>query len=80
MIDGDHFGEIALISTHETRVATVLAVETSELYRLDRSDFLHAILPYPDLLEKIQYIAQERMQMTKELDERVSTKAIVLSA
>ncbi|GJQ71734.1 hypothetical protein Trydic_g11427 [Trypoxylus dichotomus] len=70
--DGDHFGEIALITNNDRRVASVVTVETSELYRLDRSDFLNSIIPYPDLLMKIQVIAQERMTVTKELEERLT--------
>ncbi|XP_044265658.1 potassium/sodium hyperpolarization-activated cyclic nucleotide-gated channel 1-like [Tribolium madens] len=67
--DGDHFGEIALVTPEAQRVASVIAVETCELYRLDRKDFIKAIHPYPDLLEKIQKIAADRMEKTNLMEE-----------
>lgn len=73
MYDGDHFGEIALIVRNSLRVASVVTVEVCEVNRLDRIDFLHAILPYPDLLTRIEQIAYDRMVMTKEMDKRVHT-------
>ncbi|KAJ9575889.1 hypothetical protein L9F63_007201, partial [Diploptera punctata] len=63
--EGSHFGEIAIIMEF-TRTATVVAVETCELYRLDRVDFRAAIGPYPDLLVKIEQIARRRFQETQE--------------
>ncbi|KAI4461103.1 i[[h]] channel isoform e [Holotrichia oblita] len=73
LYDGDHFGEIALIVRNSLRVASVITVEACEVNRLDRIDFLNAILPYPDLLMKIEQIAYDRMMMTKEMDERIHT-------
>lgn len=67
--DGAHFGEIALVMQDELRVASVIAVEVCELYRLDRKDFVRAIHPYPDLLDNIQRIAADRMEKTTMLDE-----------
>lgn len=67
--DGAHFGEIALVMQDELRVASVIAVEVCELYRLDRKDFVKAIHPYPDLLDNIQRIAADRMEKTTMLDE-----------
>lgn len=69
MEDGAHFGEIALVMQDELRVASVIAVEVCELYRLDRKDFVKAIHPYPDLLDNIQRIAADRMEKTTMLDE-----------
>lgn len=51
------------------RIATVIAVEVSEIYRLDQKDFVKAINPYPDLLANIQHIAAERMEVATMLDE-----------
>lgn len=53
----------------QLRVASVIAVEICELYRLDRKDFVRAIHPYPDLLNNIQHIAADRMERTAILDE-----------
>lgn len=61
MSDGDHFGEIALIMDDGKRSASVVAVENCELYKLRRKDFMRAILPYPEIVERIERIASERM-------------------
>lgn len=53
----------------ELRVASVIAVEVCELYKLERNDFVKAIHPYPDLLNNIQRIAADRMERTTMLDE-----------
>ncbi|KAB0799376.1 hypothetical protein PPYR_07256 [Photinus pyralis] len=68
--DGDHFGEIALVMSDELRVASVLAVDTCELYKLDRKEFVRAVHPYPDLLDVIQHTAMDRLEKTAILDER----------
>lgn len=55
------------------RIASVIAVEMCELYRLDRSDFAHSIYPYPDLLHNVEHIATERMEKTEIYDEHHRT-------
>lgn len=67
--DGAHFGEVALLIKDTYRIASVVAVEVSEIYRLDQRDFVKAISPYPDLLSNIQHIAEERMEVSMMLDE-----------
>ncbi|KAG7203711.1 hypothetical protein KM043_013739 [Ampulex compressa] len=62
--DGAHFGEIALVMPDERRVASVVAVEVCELYRLDRADFARTIHPYPLLWERIKKVAIERHEKT----------------
>ncbi|XP_048511333.1 potassium/sodium hyperpolarization-activated cyclic nucleotide-gated channel 1-like [Athalia rosae] len=62
--DGAHFGEIALVMPDERRVASVVAVEICELYRLERADFVRTIHPYPMLWERIKKIAMERHERT----------------
>ncbi|XP_043801019.1 potassium/sodium hyperpolarization-activated cyclic nucleotide-gated channel 1-like [Apis laboriosa] len=62
--DGAHFGEVALIMPNELRVASVVAVEICELYRLNRADFMRTIHPYPMLWERIKKIAIERHEKT----------------
>jgi len=66
--DGAHFGEIALVMPDARRVASVVAVEICELYRLDRADFARTIHPYPMLWEQIKKIAVERHERTTILD------------
>ncbi|KAG5319833.1 HCN4 protein, partial [Pseudoatta argentina] len=62
--DGAHFGEIALVMLNERRVASVVAVEICELYRLDRADFARTVHPYPMLWEQVKKIALERQERT----------------
>nr|XP_022919815.1 potassium/sodium hyperpolarization-activated cyclic nucleotide-gated channel 2-like [Onthophagus taurus] len=74
LTDGNHFGEVALVVKTEKRIASVVATECSEMYRLNRKDFMRALLPYPDLLTKIQHIAATRKEETDAADDRMSTK------
>jgi hypothetical protein len=62
--DGAHFGEIALVMPDAKRVASVVAVETCKLYKLDRADFARTIHPYPMLWERIKKIAIDRHEKT----------------
>ncbi|XP_051169167.1 potassium/sodium hyperpolarization-activated cyclic nucleotide-gated channel 1-like [Leptopilina boulardi] len=62
--DGAHFGEIALVMPDEKRIASVVAVEVCELYRLERADFSRTIHPYPMLWERIKQIAMDRHEKT----------------
>ncbi|XP_076766950.1 potassium/sodium hyperpolarization-activated cyclic nucleotide-gated channel 1 [Xylocopa sonorina] len=68
--DGAHFGEVALVMPNELRVASVVAVEMCELYRLNRTDFARTIHPYPMLWETIKKIAIERHEKTMILNEQ----------
>ncbi|XP_053597982.1 potassium/sodium hyperpolarization-activated cyclic nucleotide-gated channel 2-like [Microplitis demolitor] len=68
--DGAHFGEVAMVMPNERRVATVVAVEVCELYKLERSDFMRTIYPYPVLWERIKKIAVERHEKTLTIDAR----------
>lgn len=62
--DGAYFGEIALVMPEARRVASVVAIEICELYRLDRADFARTIHPYPMLWEQIKKIAIKRHERT----------------
>lgn len=62
--DGAHFGEIALVMPDAKRVASVVAVETCKLYKLERADFARTIHPYPMLWERVKKIAIERHEKT----------------
>lgn len=64
LVDGAHFGEIALVMDNEKRVANVVAVEPCEIYSLKRNDFLKAIDPYPELFNRIKRMALYRLQQT----------------
>lgn len=67
--DGAYFGEIALVTPETARVASVVAAEICEVYKLERKDFIKAIHPYPDLLEKIQKVAIDRMEKAVAVEE-----------
>ncbi|XP_068968408.1 potassium/sodium hyperpolarization-activated cyclic nucleotide-gated channel 1-like isoform X1 [Bombus flavifrons] len=66
--DGSYFGEIALVMDTEHRVATIVAVETCEIFVLYRHDFQRFISPYPDLLNRLQNVALEHLNESLPLD------------
>ncbi|CAK1543811.1 unnamed protein product [Leptosia nina] len=62
--DGDHFGTVALLMKDSKRIATVVAVEITHLYRLDTIHFR----------ERVETLASKRMHETVVLDEEFRRK------
>lgn len=59
--DGDHFGEISLLEKGRKRTATIIALETCEIYKLEQKDFRRVVQPHTDLYERMQRVANDRM-------------------
>jgi CRP-like cAMP-binding protein len=55
--DGGHFGELALILNDASLVANIIAVETSELLALNKSDFDMVMVQYPNLSRYLYQVA-----------------------
>jgi len=68
--DGGHFGEVALLVADQRRIASVIAIDICEVYRLDRKDFRRCIDVHSELFAEIERIAAERMERTNKLEER----------
>lgn len=68
--DGAYFGEIALLVADQRRVASVIAIEVCEVYRLDRKDFRHCIDVHSELFAEIERIATERVEKTVRVEEQ----------
>lgn len=62
LADGSYFGEMSLFVDKETRNASVVSIDFCEMYTLNKNDFMDAIAPYPDLLERIEKLAKERLK------------------
>lgn len=60
--DGSHFGEVALLLKGQTRIATIIALEMCEIYKLSQKDFQRVILPHPNILNKLELIALRRVK------------------
>lgn len=60
--DGSHFGEIALLLKGQKRIATIIALEICEIYKLSQKDFQRVILPHPNILNKLEIIALRRVK------------------
>ena len=50
---GGYFGELALLN-EEPRAASVIALEKTEIYRLNKTDFLAVIKNSPELGDEIR--------------------------
>ncbi|XP_029174384.1 potassium/sodium hyperpolarization-activated cyclic nucleotide-gated channel 2-like [Nylanderia fulva] len=68
--DGAYFGEIALLVADQRRVASVIAIEVCETYRLDRKDFRQCIDVNSELFAEIERIATERVEKTVRVEEQ----------
>ncbi|KAG5674638.1 hypothetical protein PVAND_004592 [Polypedilum vanderplanki] len=73
--DGDYFGEMSFISDVDYRFCKAIALETTECYKLSREDFQHLVNSYPDLLQKVEALALERMENIFMLEEFSNTKS-----
>lgn len=65
---GDVFGEIAMLDGGE-RTATVVASETCDLLRVDRTDFLPFLEARPDLCIRLMGVLCERVRWTSAIIE-----------
>lgn len=70
LVDGAHFGEVALLVADQRRVASVVAIEVCEVYRLERKDFRQCIDVHSELFAKIERIATERVERTIRIEEQ----------
>ncbi|KRT80080.1 cNMP binding protein [Oryctes borbonicus] len=67
--DGGYFGEMGLIAKDCKRIANVVAIETTEVYRLDRKYFNSYMRTLPDLYKKLERIADRRRENTLVMEE-----------
>ncbi|VEN59547.1 unnamed protein product [Callosobruchus maculatus] len=67
--DGAYFGEIAMVLRIPQRTATVIAVETTQVFVLKRKDFAKSLLKNATVMEKIQRVAQKRLRLITKFDE-----------
>jgi len=73
--EGETFGELALISDMK-RTADVRAMEDSELYVLEKSDFDHLLRSSPALHEACEEILKERLQDISAKDDAFRGEAV----
>ncbi|XP_076392816.1 potassium/sodium hyperpolarization-activated cyclic nucleotide-gated channel 4 [Megachile rotundata] len=68
--DGAHFGEVALLVPDQRRVASVIAIEVCEVYRLERRDFRKCIAVHTELFAQIERIATDRIEKAVTIEEQ----------
>lgn len=78
LYDGDSFGEIALLKGINA-VYTVIAVDPCDIYVLNRKNFLMIMDNYPEILERMQYLAQVHHDRTKNVVTSVTTSRFLLN-
>ncbi|XP_063915772.1 potassium/sodium hyperpolarization-activated cyclic nucleotide-gated channel 2-like [Zophobas morio] len=69
--DGDFFGEICLLVSHAKRTANVTAVESCELYKLEKRYFKKCFEGHAEILHEIQIEAQRRNEQTLQAERQV---------
>ncbi|XP_026470702.1 potassium/sodium hyperpolarization-activated cyclic nucleotide-gated channel 1-like [Ctenocephalides felis] len=66
--DGSYFGEVALLKRDNRRVASVIAIEFCEVYRLSAHDFRNSVLSHIALADKLRMGALDRQDFTSTVD------------
>lgn len=64
MSDGSHFGEISLLIKDQNRIASVVALEMCEIYKLSQKDFRRIVGSHADILYRMKQNALERIKIT----------------
>lgn len=64
--DGNHFGELAVITDNEKRVVSVVAVECCELLVLKAAEYRKAVQVHPEQQERILRLVLEKLRMATE--------------
>ncbi|XP_066594908.1 potassium/sodium hyperpolarization-activated cyclic nucleotide-gated channel 1-like [Prorops nasuta] len=75
--DGSHFGEVALLVPDQRRVASIIAIEVCEVYRLDRKDFRKCIAVNSELFSQIEKTATDRIQRTILVEEEQKNRVML---
>lgn len=70
--DGDHFGETSLLRPDTEKSLNIVAVETSEIFRLDKQDFFHVVNTYDDFAQRIQKAVAQRLEMIGKLQDHLT--------
>ncbi|CAH1376702.1 unnamed protein product [Tenebrio molitor] len=68
LVDGDYFGEIALLVPKQKRIANIIALETCQVYKLERKSFKKVMDANKDLYRQILDQAKLRHSDTKEIE------------
>ncbi|XP_026330459.1 potassium/sodium hyperpolarization-activated cyclic nucleotide-gated channel 2-like [Hyposmocoma kahamanoa] len=66
--DGDLFGVVALIMKDLKQAATVVAIEITQLYRMDTKYFRQYVLTNKTMMDRIQTMVSQRMHVTVLID------------
>jgi CRP-like cAMP-binding protein len=78
--DGTYFGELALVMEDKRKTGSVVAVECCTVYILSRTDFQHALSPYPELLAHLQNIALAHLEQPLDRTSDSSSAGINISS
>ncbi|XP_064213440.1 potassium/sodium hyperpolarization-activated cyclic nucleotide-gated channel 1 [Tribolium castaneum] len=71
--DGDYFGEICLLYSNLKRTANIIALEISEVYKLDRKSFKKSMENNLPLYKKLQADAKKRYRETRDIERMIMT-------
>ncbi|KAG5871341.1 hypothetical protein JTB14_018595 [Gonioctena quinquepunctata] len=72
--DGAYFGEISLVTKNHLVLTTVIAIETSHLYRLKKKDFEHCLKQNKDVLKRVLSEAEYKLKNLVRIEEDYKKK------
>ncbi|XP_018570318.1 potassium/sodium hyperpolarization-activated cyclic nucleotide-gated channel 3-like [Anoplophora glabripennis] len=72
--DGAYFGEISLLLKGHLRSTTIVALETSQVYRLNKKDFERYLMNNKEVKTTMLRYAESRLKETTRMDEEYKEK------
>ncbi|KAG5864195.1 hypothetical protein JTB14_021661 [Gonioctena quinquepunctata] len=67
--DGAYFGEISLVTKNHLVITTVIAIETSHLYKLRKTDFEHCLKNNKEVFQRVLAEAEYKLKKLLKIEE-----------
>lgn len=62
LTDGAYFGEISLLIRGQKRIATIVALEMCEVYKLSQKDFRRVVEPHSQIIQRLEQMSLDRIK------------------
>lgn len=74
LTDGAHFGEISLVIKGQTSIANIIAIETTEVFKLEKKHFNKILMKNKSVYRILVVNAEKRLQEALDAEENYRRK------